>query len=77
MEICVQSFQVRKRRFLAQNHLVEAWNEVSIQEPSVEYGQSHDPANEFEVCQVFRINPRHPVDLKCVIVVCGILEKPV
>ena len=43
----------------------------------MKYCQSHDPANELEVSQMLRVNPRHPVDLKCVIVVCGILEEPV
>lgn len=39
--------------------------------------QSHDPANELEVSQMLRVNPRHPIDLKCIIVVCGILEEPI
>ena len=43
----------------------------------MEYRQSHDPANELEVRQVLRINPRHPVHLKGIIVVCGILEEPI
>lgn len=43
----------------------------------MEYRQPHDPANEFEVSQVLGIDPRHPIDLKRVIVMCRILEEPI
>lgn len=43
----------------------------------MKYPQSHDPPNEPEVSQVLGVDPRHPIDLKGVIVVCGILEEPI
>lgn len=43
----------------------------------MEYPQSHDPADEPKVSQMLRVDPRHPIDLKGVIVMCGILEEPI
>ena len=74
MQFGINTFQVRQRDFLFQDHLIEADNEVRIKEPPVENCQSKHTANELEVVQMFRIDTRRRIDLKRVVVVSGVLE---
>ena len=77
MDFCIYTLQICKSHILCKHHLVETGNEVCIEESSVEYSQAHDPADEFEVTEVIGIHARRRIDLKCVVVVGGILEQTV
>lgn len=77
VDFCIYALQICKTHVLSEHHLVEAGYEVCIEESSVEYSQAHNPADEFEVTEVIRIHARRRIDLKCVVVVSGILEQTV
>jgi len=42
----------------SQNHLVETWYEIGIEEPAMEDGQPKNSADELEVTQVVGIDTR-------------------
>lgn len=56
MELGVNSFEVRESHRLAKDHLVEARNEVRIQETTMEYRQANDATDELEVAQVVGVD---------------------
>jgi hypothetical protein len=39
--------------------------------------ETHDPANEFEIVEMFRVDAGMRIDLESVVVVCGIFEETV
>lgn len=43
----------------------------------MEYGKSNDSADELEVVEMLRINPRMRVDLKRVVIVSGIFKQAI
>lgn len=43
----------------------------------MEYGQADDSADEFEIVQMFRIDTRVRIDLKCVVIMCRIFKKAI
>lgn len=77
MEFSVHTLHVLQSDLLLENHLVESADEESIQEPSMENGQSNNTTNKFEVAQVLRIDSRMWVDLQRIIVVCRIFEQAI
>lgn len=77
MQLRINALQIRKCNFLPQNHLVEADNEVSIQEAAMEYGKAHATTNELEIVQMLRVYTRRGIDLEGVVVVRGILEETI
>lgn len=76
-QLDVDALQIRDRHLLLQDHLVEADDEVRVQEPAVEDRQAQAAADELEVVQVFRVDARRGVDLERVVVVRGVLEQAV
>ena len=56
MQLGINTFQVRQRNFLLQNHLVETDDEVGIQEAAVEDAEPKAPADKLEVIQVLWID---------------------
>jgi hypothetical protein len=56
MQFRVHALQVRQSYLLGQDHFVEAWHEVCIQESSMENTESETPTDELEIAQVVRID---------------------
>ena len=77
MQLHINTLQIRQRHLLPQNHLIEANNEIRVQKATMEDRQDHAAANELEVVQVFRVDPRRGVDLEGVVVVGGVFEEAV
>lgn len=77
MKLCVHTLQVGQSDFLAENHFVEADNEVSVQESAMEDAQPEATTDELEVVQMLWIDSGRWVDLESVVVVCRIFEKTV
>lgn len=77
MKVHVNAFKIIQRGFLSKDHLVETWHKICVEEPPVEYGKSKTSPDEFEVVEVLRIDGRHPVDLKSVIIMCRVSEQAV
>lgn len=77
MEVGIHTLHILQRNLLPQNHLIKRSNEESIQEAAVENGQTNNATNEFEVVQMLGVDTRMWVNLKCVVVVCGVLEEAV
>ena len=77
MQLDIHTFQVRQRNLLLENHLVEADDEVGIQESTMEDTQTQAPTDELEIVQMLGIDTRRRVDLKGVVVVSGILKEAV
>lgn len=77
MEVCIDPFQVCKRYFLPQDHLVESADKECVKETSMEDGQTDYPPNELEVVKMLRVDPRVRVDLEGIIVVSGVFEETI
>jgi hypothetical protein len=77
MEVFVNSLHVLKCDLLSEHHLIECTNEERIQESSMENRQSDNSANELEVVQMFGVDAGVRVDLKGVIIVCGVFKKTI
>ena len=73
----VNTFQISQRHLLLENHLVEADDEVCIQEPSVEYAEPETAPDELEVVQVLWVYARCRVDLQRVVVMGGVLKQAI
>lgn len=77
MKLRIHTLQIGQSDLLAKDHLVEADDEVCVQEPSMEDAQAEATANELEVVQMLRIDARRRVDLEGVVVVRGVFEQTV
>jgi hypothetical protein len=77
MELGIDALEVTERNLLRDDHLVEARDEVGIEESAVEDGQADDPPNELEVVEVLWVHTRRRGDLKGVVVVRRVLEQAV
>ena len=77
MEISIHTLHVLQGDLLPQNHLVKRSNKEGVQETAVENGQTNNTTNELEIVQMLGIDARMRIDLECVVVVCGVLEKAV
>ena len=73
----IHTFEILKRDFLLENHLIERYNEVRIEESTMEDTKAHTSSDEFEVIQMLRVDTGVRVDLEGIVVVRGILEKTV
>lgn len=77
MQLGIDTLQIRQSHLFLQDHLVEADNEISVKESSVENSETQASPNKLEVVQVFRVDTGGWVDLQGIIVVCRILEETV
>lgn len=77
MEVGVHPFHVCQRNFFSQYHFVESSDKERIKESAVENGQPHHSADEFEVIEMFWIDPRMRIDLQGIIVVGGIFKQTI
>lgn len=77
MELSINPFHVCECYFFPQYHLVEGANEEGVKESSMEDGQTDHPANEFEVVEMFRVDPRVRIDLQRVVVVRRVLKQAI
>jgi hypothetical protein len=77
MEIFVNSLHVLKCDFLSEHHLIKCANKERIQESAMENCQSDNSSNELEVVQMFGIDAGVRVDLKGVIIVCGVFKETI
>ena len=63
VQLIIDRFEVLQVYLLVENHLIETWHEVCIEEPVVEYRKAEDPADELEVVKVLRVDARGRFDL--------------
>lgn len=63
MKLCVHALQVRQSDFLAENHFVEADDEISVQESAMEDAQPEATTDELEVVQMLWVDSGRWVDL--------------
>jgi len=63
VEFGVHRLQVRQGNLFLQDHLVEANDEIRINETPVEYREAEASSDELEVVQVFGVNARSRIDL--------------
>lgn len=77
MELSINTLQIRNRDFLLQNHLVEANDEVGIQEPTMEDTETQASSDKFEVIQMLGVDTGCRIDLKGIIIMSGIFEETV
>ena len=68
MKGLVDTFEVGDCDLFTENHFVEAWNEESIKEASMEDGHSDDASDKLEIGEMLRIDVRRGVDLEGVAV---------
>lgn len=59
---------------LLQNHFVETWNEVSVEESPMKDRKSQASPDEFEVRQMIRVDTRSRINLEGIVVMGGVLE---
>lgn len=77
MEGHVNTFHVRQRDLLPQDHLVERADEEGVQETTMKDGQANNSADELEEQQMLRVDAGVRIDLKGVIVMCRVLEQTI
>jgi len=77
VDLGVNTLHVRKCDLLAQHHLVKGANEEGIQETTMENRQANNTADELEVVQMLWVDAGMRVDLKSVVIVCGVFEEAV
>ena len=77
MELGVNALKVTEGDLFLDDHLVEAGDEVCVEESTVEDGQADNPTNELEVVKVLRVYTRRGGDLESVVVMCRVLEQAV
>jgi hypothetical protein len=77
MELSVNTLHVREVDLLSEDHFVKGSDEEGVQESSVKDCKANNAADEFKVPKMLRIDARMRVDLKSVVVVCGVFEKTV
>ena len=63
MELSINSFQINQRHVFSQNHFIETWNKVGIEESAVEDGQTKTSPYKFEVAQMVGVNAGGVIDL--------------
>ena len=61
----------------SKNHFIETGYEICIEKSSMEDSKPKTSPNELEIAQMIWVNPRCRIDLKGVVVVCGILEQSI
>lgn len=77
VQLYINTLQIRQGHLLLEYHLVEANDEVGIQETSMEDTKTKASSNEFEVIQMLRVNARCRVNLKGVIVVGRVFKETI
>lgn len=77
MQVFVNAFHILKSDLLPQHHFVEGSDEERIQETAVENSKADDPANELEVVEMLRVDPRVGINLQGIIIVRGVFEETV
>jgi hypothetical protein len=63
MQFSIHTLQIGQRNFLLQNHLVEADDEVRVQESTVKYTETKTTTNKLEIVQMFGVDSRCGIDL--------------
>lgn len=69
VEVSIHALHVLQRHLLPQNHLVERANKESVQEATMEDGQTDNAPNKLEVVEMLWIDAGVRVDLKSIVVV--------
>lgn len=77
MQLYVNTLQIRQCHLLFKNHLVEANNEIRIQEPTMEDTKAEASTNKLEVIQMFRVDARRRIYLEGVVVMGGIFKETI
>ena len=77
MQLGIDTLQISQRNLLLQDHLVEADDEVRVQETAMEDAETQAATDELEVVQVLGVDTRGGVDLEGIVVVCRVLEETV
>ena len=77
VKLSIDALEISQGDLLAKDHLIECGNEVRIQEAPVEDTKTQAATNELEVVEMLRIDSRGWIDLKGIVVVCGIFEEAV
>ena len=77
MELGVDALQVSERDLFRDDHLVEARNEVCVEESSMEDGQADNPTDELEVVKVLRVDTGGGGYLEGVVVMCRVFEQAI
>jgi hypothetical protein len=77
VQFSIDTLQVLQSNLLLKDHLVEADDEIRIQEATVEYTEAKASTNKFEVVQMLGIDAGCGVDLESIIVMGRVLEKTV
>ena len=77
MQTSINTLKIGKCNLLLEDHLVEADDEVRIQETTVENAETEAATNKLEVVEVLRVDATVGVDLQSVVVVGRVLEQAV
>jgi hypothetical protein len=77
MQVFIDTLHILKSDLLPQHHLVEGTDEERIQEATVENSKADHPANELEVVEMLRVDPRVGINLQGIIIVGGVFEETV
>jgi hypothetical protein len=56
VQFVIDRLEILEVHLLAEDHLVETWNEICVDEPMVEDGEAEDTPNKLEVIEVFRVH---------------------
>jgi hypothetical protein len=77
VQLGVDALKVGEGDLLLEDHLVEADDEIRVEEATVEYAEPEATADKFEVVQVLRVHAGRRVDLQGIVVVRRVLEQTV
>ena len=77
VQFSIHTFKIVDRDLLLQYHLVKADDEIRVEESAMENGQTHATADKFEVVQMLWVDARSRINLKRIVVVCGVLEETI
>lgn len=77
MEVCINAFHVGKRDSFSQYHFIEGTDEERIEESPVKDRKTNHPTYEFEIIEMFGVDARMRIYLKCIIVVRRVLEETI
>jgi hypothetical protein len=77
MQLGIHTLQISRCDLFLQNHLIEADNEVGVQEPTMEDTQTQAPTNKLEVVQMLGIDARCRIDLEGIVIMSGIFKETV
>jgi len=77
VHVRIHRLEIGQCDLLLQDHLVERHNKESVQETTMENGQSDNTSNEFEIVQMFRVDARMRVDLEGIVVMSRVLKQAI